>query len=122
MSIRFSSNFFVYSMITKAISENIDNQKNNIVNLHNLIHLEGCQWIPSGIFLCIYVHVCMCLCYFILKWDRTGTPLPVQWLRLHDSNAQGMSSIPGQGTKIPHAAGLDLKDGVRLSMLFKNLP
>ena len=27
----------------------------------------------------------------------------VQWLRLHASTAGGMGSIPGQGTKIPHA-------------------
>ena len=26
----------------------------------------------------------------------------VQWLRLCASNAGGMGSIPGQGTKIPH--------------------
>ena len=28
----------------------------------------------------------------------------VQWLRLHAPNAGGMGLIPGQGTKIPHAA------------------
>ena len=33
-----------------------------------------------------------------------GTPLAAQWLRLCISNAGGMSSIPGWGTKIPHAA------------------
>ena len=27
----------------------------------------------------------------------------VQWLTLHTSNAEGTGSIPGQGTKIPHA-------------------
>ena len=27
----------------------------------------------------------------------------VQWLRLHATNAEGAGSIPGQGTKIPHA-------------------
>ena len=27
-----------------------------------------------------------------------------QWLRLHTSNAGGVGSIPGQGTRIPHAA------------------
>ena len=26
-----------------------------------------------------------------------------QWLRLYASSAEGTSSIPGQGTKIPHA-------------------
>ena len=34
---------------------------------------------------------------------ETGTSLVVQWLRLHASNARDMASIPGQGTKIPHA-------------------
>ena len=33
----------------------------------------------------------------------TGTSLAVQWLRLYASNAGGVGSIPGQGTKIPHA-------------------
>ena len=32
-----------------------------------------------------------------------GTPLAVQWLRLHASTAGGTGLIPGQGTKIPHA-------------------
>ena len=31
-----------------------------------------------------------------------GTSLAVQWLRLRAPNARDMSSIPGQGTKIPH--------------------
>ena len=29
----------------------------------------------------------------------------VQWLRLHASKAGGIGSIPGQGTKVPHAEG-----------------
>ena len=33
------------------------------------------------------------------------TFLVVQWLRLHAPTAEGAGSIPGQGTKIPHAAG-----------------
>ena len=33
-----------------------------------------------------------------------GTSPVVQWLRLHASTAEGTCSIPGQGTKIPHAA------------------
>ena len=33
----------------------------------------------------------------------SGTSLVVQWLRLHASTAVGAGSIPGQGTKIPHA-------------------
>ena len=43
--------------------------------------------------------------------DDQGTSLVVQWLRLHDPNAGGLGSIPGQGTrshmlqlKVPHAA------------------
>ena len=31
-----------------------------------------------------------------------GTSVVVQWLRFHASNAGGMGSIPGRGTKIPH--------------------
>ena len=35
---------------------------------------------------------------------RAGTSLVVQWLRLHAPTAGGAGLIPGQGTKIPHAA------------------
>ena len=38
---------------------------------------------------------------------KPGTSLVVQWLRPHASNARGTGSIPGWGTKIPHAAGYD---------------
>ena len=34
----------------------------------------------------------------------TGTSLVVRWLRLCVSTAGGTGSVPGQGTKIPHAA------------------
>ena len=44
---------------------------------------------------------------FLVKWEQSDTHLKtslvVWWLRLHTSNAGGMSSIPGQGTKIPYA-------------------
>ena len=33
----------------------------------------------------------------------SGTSLEVQWWRLHESSAEGIGLIPGQGTKIPHA-------------------
>ena len=33
----------------------------------------------------------------------------VQWLRLCTSTAGGMGSIPGQGTKTPHAVQKDQK-------------
>ena len=38
------------------------------------------------------------------KVEWIGTSLAVQWLRLCASNARGTGSIPGWGTKIPHAA------------------
>ena len=38
-----------------------------------------------------------------LKHRCPGTSLVVQWLRLHASSAGGAGSIPGWGTKIPHA-------------------
>ena len=37
------------------------------------------------------------------------TSLAVQRLRLHASTAGGMGLIPGQGTKIPHAAWRKLR-------------
>ena len=39
---------------------------------------------------------------FTLK-AHAGISLVAQWLRLHVSTAGGLDSIPGQGTKIPHA-------------------
>ena len=39
------------------------------------------------------------------KHSKIGTSLVVQWLRLYASNAGGAGSIPGWGTKIPHATG-----------------
>ena len=42
-----------------------------------------------------------------------GTSLAVQWLRLHASTAGGMGSIPGRGTKIPHAARCGQKRSCR---------
>ena len=38
-----------------------------------------------------------------------GTSLVAQWLRLCASNAGGVGSIPGQGTKTPHATKHDQK-------------
>ena len=37
------------------------------------------------------------------KEVEPGTSLAAQWLRLLASTAQGTDSIPGWGTKIPHA-------------------
>ena len=36
--------------------------------------------------------------------NRSGTSQVVQWLRLCTNDAGDMGSIPGQGTKISHAA------------------
>ena len=38
------------------------------------------------------------------KKKNAGISLAVQWLRLCTSIAGGMGSVPGQGTKIPHAS------------------
>ena len=38
-----------------------------------------------------------------------------QWLKLRTSNAGGAGSIPGQGTKIPHAVGCSHKKGKKKS-------
>ena len=40
----------------------------------------------------------------IYIYQTWGTSLAVQWLKLRTSTAGGMGSIPGQGTKISHAA------------------
>ena len=34
----------------------------------------------------------------------------LQWLRFHASNEEGAGSIPGQGTKIPHASWCGQKE------------
>ena len=44
------------------------------------------------------------------KKRASGVSQVVQWLRLHASTAGGMGSIPGLGTKIPHAAWCGQKD------------
>ena len=48
-----------------------------------------------------------------------GSSLVVQWLRLHPSIAAGTGSIPGWGTKIPHASG---SDGVTIGAGSPRLP
>ena len=44
-----------------------------------------------------------------LKAKTIGISLAVQWLRLCPSTAEDAGSIPGQGTKIPHAIQCDHK-------------
>ena len=41
---------------------------------------------------------------YINQENSLGTSLVVQWLRLQASTIGSMGLIPGQGTKIPHAA------------------
>lgn len=49
---------FAYPMITKAISEDTDNQKNNIANLHNLIRLKAVSGYLQAFF-CAYMLMCV---------------------------------------------------------------
>ena len=46
----------------------------------------------------------------LIRKTLPGTSLAVQWLRLCASTAGGMGSIPGWGTKIPHAAQYGQKE------------
>ena len=39
----------------------------------------------------------------MIKNTWEGTSLVVRWLKLGAPNAEGTGSIPGQGTKLPHA-------------------
>ena len=41
---------------------------------------------------------------FLFVIENLGASLAVQWLRLCTSNASGVGSVPGWGTKIPYAA------------------
>ena len=50
-----------------------------------------------------FFHLMSCLIWFLTLKLIKGTSLAVQWLRLCVPKAEGTSSIPGQGTKIPHA-------------------
>ena len=45
-------------------------------------------------------------CHILISIHRhLWTSLVVQWVRLHAPNAEGLGSIPGQGTRTPmHAA------------------
>ena len=42
--------------------------------------------------------------FFVLIFNLRGSSLPVQWLRLYTSTAEGAGWIPGQRTKILQAA------------------
>ena len=51
----------------------------------------------------------------ILRYTQSRTSLVVQWLRRQASNEGDMGSIPGQGTKIPHAMQCSQKEKKNLS-------
>ena len=50
----------------------------------------------------------------VLKLSSYWTSLVSQWLIPHASNAGGVGSVPGPGTKIPHAMGM-----VKLFLIIK---
>ena len=59
------------------------------------------------------------LALFPIKNTFWGNSLAVQWLGLHASTAGGTGSIPGQGTKIPHATwGMAKKEKKKYYWLF----
>ena len=45
--------------------------------------------------------------------QKDGASLAVQWLRVCACNAGGAGSIPGRGTRIPHATGPKKKKKVK---------
>ena len=54
-----------------------------------------------------------------LKILKSGTSLAVQWLRLRATSTGSMGSIPGRGTKIPHAVRPKEKKYWSLSQFYK---
>ena len=57
------------------------------------------------LFLCVPLDFEVCTHYLFKNGYRDF--MEVQWLRLLTVNTEGLGSIPGQGTMIPHAAGHD---------------
>ena len=53
------------------------------------------------------------LCRTHLRIVPLGTSLAVQWLRLCTFTAVGLGSVPGQGTKIPHATWCGQKNKIK---------
>ena len=89
------------------------------------------QWCLTVVLICMFLmanhveYLYMCLlticisslekCLF--KPLTQGNPLVVQWLGLHALTAEGLGSIPGQGTQIPQAARLSQRKRKRLTYL-----
>ena len=69
--------------------------------LHVVMYMFQCYSLNSSHPVCPLWGGPMNLC--VIKTHRSGTSLAAQWLRLHASSAGSISSIPGWGTKIPHA-------------------
>ena len=69
-----------------------------LVPKHRLPYVGGMNlqqwWLSSSVKIVLF---------FFKNHDKIGTSLAVQWLRLCASTAGGTGSIPGRGTKIPHA-------------------
>ena len=61
---------------------------------HSIVIKSNLRWIVLGF---------ACLNSVRLRVLLPGTSLAVQWLRIHASTAEGAGSVPGWGTKIPHA-------------------
>ena len=58
---------------------------------------SGAIFLEGKLAMCIKVLGAQ-VCIF-LTFKKSGTSLVVQWLRLHAPNAEGLGSIPGQGTR-----------------------
>ena len=69
--------------------------------LHVVMYMFQCYSLNSSHPVCPLWGGPVNLC--VIKTHRSGTSLAAQWLRLHASSAGSISSIPGRGTKIPHA-------------------
>ena len=68
------------------------------ITFHNILTEIYYPSIVTQIYLLVSIYS-----IYLVKNLPLGTSLAVQWLRLHASTAGGMCSIPGRGTKIPHA-------------------
>ena len=65
--------------------------------------------LPMNKIYMLYIDLLIYICFFwykkaIFKKEYRGLPWCCQWLWFSVSSAGGVSSIPGWGTKIPHAA------------------
>ena len=66
--------------------------------------MEACAWFSPDLAPCTFSLGWFCFVSFHSKKSYPGKFLAVQSLGLRGSMAEGMVSVPGEGTKIPHAA------------------